>query len=119
VRFIVDEDVPKSAADFLRERNHDVTLVLDVLLPGSADYLIARWAHENLATVVTCNVRHFRTFKTRPAYGRAGLLGLPQGAAARQRLENLIEVVEAEENLAAVQGRVWVEIRESSAVIGR
>jgi hypothetical protein len=40
VRFIVDEDVPKSAADFLVDRGHDVDYVVDALLPGSEDHLV-------------------------------------------------------------------------------
>jgi predicted nucleic acid-binding protein len=70
--FIVDEDVPKSASDFLVEyaanHGHAVTLVPDVLLPGSDDHLIAKWAHENLAIVVTCNVRHFQALLQRATY---------------------------------------------------
>lgn len=58
MRFVVDEDVPKSAADFLIERNHEVIHVAE-LLPGSDDHLIARWAHENTAIVVTCNLNTF------------------------------------------------------------
>ena len=55
--FLVDEDVPHSAAELLMERGHSVTYALDVLLPGSDDYLLAKWAHEHRATIVTCNAR--------------------------------------------------------------
>lgn len=53
----MDEDVPHSAAELLMERGHSVTYALDVLLPGSDDYLLAKWAHEHRATIVTCNAR--------------------------------------------------------------
>jgi hypothetical protein len=86
VLFIVDEDVPKSASDLLIEREHEVAFVLQEFMPESKDYLIARWAHERAAVVVTCNVRHFRPFMSRPTYTQAGLLGLPQ-LQARDRLE--------------------------------
>ena len=119
MRFIVDEDVPKSAADFLRDRDHELTHVHEVLLPGSADYLIARWAQENLAIVVTCNLKHFRRILKRPTYARAGLLGLPHQAVARERLERFIQLIEAEEGAIEAGGRVWVEVRESTALIGR
>lgn len=114
MRFIVDEDVPKSAADYLVDRHHDVTHVQDVLLRGSDDYLIARWGHENSAIVVTCNVAHFRRYLHRPNYANAGLLGLPQ-ASARSRLEQFIDLLEMEDQ----QPRVWLEIRESTAWIVR
>jgi len=118
VRFIVDEDVPKSASDFLIDRGHETTHVHDVLLPGSADYLIARWAHENVATVVTCNLKHFRPLLRRPHYARSGLLGLPDQAIAHDRLQQFIDVVEVEEALTG-EGRIWVEVRASTVLIGR
>lgn len=119
MRFIVDEDVPKSAADFLRDRGHEPIHVHEVLLPGSADYLIARWAHENAAIVVTCNLKHFRPLLKRPHYARAGLLGLPDQAIARERLERFMAVIEAEEAQVGGKGRVWVEVRASTTLIGR
>lgn len=118
MRFIVDEDVPKSAADFLAERGHELTHVLEVLLPGSADYLVARWAHENVATVVTCNLKHFRPLLRRPHYSNAGLLGLPHQAIARDRLETFIELIESE-GARDVPDRIWIEVRESTALISR
>ncbi len=117
MRFVVDEDVPKSAADFLAERNHEVVHVTDLLLPSSDDYLIARWAHENSAIVVTCNLKHFRPLLKRPRYQNAGLLGLTQ-VEARHRLEQFIQMLEAEGALAGV-GRVWLEIRDTTALVGR
>lgn len=121
MRFIVDEDVPKSAADFLAERGHEMSYVVDVLLPESADHLIARWAHENSASVVTCNVRHFLRLVTRPNYGHAGLLGLPHQAVARGRLEAFIDLIEAEGALAmgAEGPRILIELRESTFLIRR
>lgn len=117
MRFIVDEDVPQSAAEFLIERGHEVIDVEAVLLPGSADYLIARWAHENGAVVVTCNVRHFRGLLRRDAYSQAGLLGLPQ-ATARNRLERFIALIETEHG-GDMAHRLWIEIRETNALLGR
>jgi hypothetical protein len=111
----VDEDVPKSASDLLIEREHEVAFVIQELMPESKDHLIARWAHERAAVVVTCNVRHFRPFMNRPSYSQAGLLGLPQ-LQARDRLERFVALLEAEAELG---GRVWLEIRASSAVVNR
>jgi len=116
LRFVVDEDVPKSAADFLVERNHEVIHVAELLLPSSDDYLIARWAHENGAIVVTCNLKHFRPLLRRPRYLRAGLLGLTQ-VLARERLEQFIDLVEAEGEIEASQ--FWLEIRDTTALVGR
>ena len=116
MRFVVDEDVPKSAADFLMERNHEVVRVAELLLPSSDDYLIARWAHENTAIVVTCNLKHFRPLLRRPRYQKAGLLGLTQ-VLSRQRLEQFIDLVETEGNIESSQ--FWLEIRDTTALLGR
>jgi predicted nuclease of predicted toxin-antitoxin system len=116
MRFVVDEDVPKSAADFLVERNHEVIHVAELLLPSSDDFLIARWAHENTAIVVTCNLRHFRPLLKRPRHQQAGLLGLTQ-VLSRRRLEQFIELVEAEGELEG--GHFWLEIRDTTALLGR
>jgi hypothetical protein len=118
VRFIIDEDVPKSAADFLVDRGHEVDFVVEVLLPGSEDHLVCKWAHEHAAAVVTCNVRHFSALLRRPAYKRAGLLGLPQ-PQAHERLELFIQLVESEGGLMDDAGRIWLLIRDTSVLIGR
>lgn len=118
MRFIVDEDVPKSAADLLVEKGHDVIAVVDALLPQADDYLIARWAHEHHAVVVTCNVIHFRRLLRRRHYLDAGLLGLPQ-LGARERLSEFSHLVEAEDLHLGQGGRMWLEIRETTAFVGR
>jgi hypothetical protein len=118
VRFIIDEDVPKSAADFLVDRGHDVDYVVDALLPGSEDHLVCKWAHEHAAAVVTCNVRHFSGLLKREGYARAGLLGLPQ-PLARERLEEFIHLVETEGALFEDEGRLWLLIRDTTVLIGR
>ena len=114
----MDEDVPKSAADLLGERGHEVIPAVDVLLPGSDDHLIARWAHEQRAAVVTCNLVHFKGLLRRRRYLDAGLLGLPQ-LGARERLAEFMHLVEAE-GLHLGQGRrMWLEIRETTVFLGR
>ena len=118
MRFIVDEDVPKSAADLLIERGHEVIAVADVLLPGSDDHLIARWAHEQRTVVVTCNLVHFKGLLRRRLYLEAGLLGLPQ-LGARDRLAEFMHLVEAEGLHLGQDRRMWLEIRETTVFLGR
>jgi len=107
VDFLIDEDVPSSAAELLTELGHNVTYAVDVLLRGSDDYLLARWAHEHHATIVTCNSRHFHRLLVRPTYAHAGLIGLVQ-APARERLEQCMPVIEREHQQ---RNRVRVDIR--------
>jgi predicted nuclease of predicted toxin-antitoxin system len=118
LRFIVDEDVPKSAADLLFERGHEVIPVEEVLLPGSDDHLIARWAHEQRAVVVTCNLTHFKRLLRRRLNADAGLLGLPQ-LGTRARLAEFIHLVEAEGQHLGEARRMWLEIRETTVFLGR
>ncbi len=112
MHFLIDEDVPRSAAEFLTERGHEIAYALDVVLQGSADELLARWAHEHLAIIVTCNYRHFDALLGRQAFARAGLLGIPQ-LDARSRLERCIQLIESEYE----QGRVWIEVRHHTVFI--
>ena len=118
MRFIVDEDVPKSAADLFVEKGHEVIAVVDALLPQADDYLIAQWAHEHHAVVVTCNVVHFRGLLRRRRNLDAGLLGLPQ-LGARERLAEFFHLVEAEDLHLGQGRRMWLEIRETTAFLGR
>lgn len=118
MRFIVDEDVPKSAADLLIERHHEVTHVHDVLLPGSEDHLVAKWGHEHVAIVVTCNARHFASILNRASYARAGLLCLPQPHST-ERLSQFLDLLEAEGERLGDEGRLWLEVRDTTVLIRR
>lgn len=108
--FLIDEDVPGSAAELLVEREHAVTFAVNVLLPGSDDYLLAKWAHENHATIVTCNAKHFHRLLVKPQYSQAGLITLVQ-VPARGRLEQCILQIEAEYRQ---NNRVRADIRSST-----
>lgn len=110
--FLIDEDVPRSAAEFLTERGHDIVYATDVVLQGSADELLAKWAHEHQAIIVTCNYRHFDALLGRQAFAQAGLLGIPQ-LDARARLERCLTLIESEDE----QGRVWLQVRPNTVFI--
>jgi hypothetical protein len=113
VKFLIDEDVPRSAADLLIERQHEVTFAVDVLLRGSDDQLLAKWAHEHSMTIVTCNYKHFASLLARPAYSQAGLVGLAQ-VEARDRLDRCIALIELEQKQ---HHRVCAQIRRSNVLI--
>lgn len=57
--FLLDENVSASIARFLTERGHDVRLVQDELGEGASDRMVADYADEIEATVITFNVKHF------------------------------------------------------------
>lgn len=113
VEFLIDEDVPLSAVELLIERGHQIAYAVDVLLKSSDDHLLAKWAHERGATIVTCNIRHFNALVVRRSYSQAGLVGLPQ-LRARDRLEQCIALIEVEHKQ---RNRVRAEIRMRNLLI--
>jgi hypothetical protein len=112
VHFLIDEDAPRSAAELLAAHGHDIVYAVDVVLQGSADELLAKWAHEQQAIIVTCNYRHFDALLGRQAFAQAGLIGIPQ-LDARSRLERCLGLIECE----CRQGRVWIEVRPRTVFI--
>lgn len=52
-RFLVDENVPASVAEFLVERGHKAAFVRDELTAGAPDPVVAMVAEEMAAIIVT------------------------------------------------------------------
>lgn len=53
VRFLADENVPRSVTNWLKENGHNVTRVQDVGLSGASDVAVAKRAMENGMIVIT------------------------------------------------------------------
>ena len=97
---LVDENVPLSVTEFLRERGHDVRLVLDILLPGTPDPVIATIGDQMSALVVSWD-KDFDALVSRIPKGnqnrfrRLGRISLRGNETrGRQTLEKWIELVE-------------------------
>ena len=106
MRFLADNDLPEDVVLCLGSRGHEVTRLRDVMAPNSPDRMVAKWAHDHHAVILTCNVKHFKPLVGwNPRHGyrqyrHAGLLGFECGqAAALRRLEEFITVVEFEGGL--------------------
>lgn len=69
MRFLIDEDVPRSVAEFLTERGHEVLYARDLLLPGEKDAVVATLADREKATLVTWNVKDFKKITGRRTSG--------------------------------------------------
>ena len=119
MRLLIDEDVPQSAIDFLRERGHEVIEVREQVLPATADEVIALLGEEVDAIVVTCNARHFKHLISKVPHGarrqfrRVGRIAMEcSQAQVRSRLEALIESIEFEYTQAQRRNdkRVMIEI---------
>jgi predicted nuclease of predicted toxin-antitoxin system len=103
IPFLIDEDVPESVAQYLRERGHIIHYVRELSLAGSPDPIVAAAGDRLGAVIVTWNTRDFRKLASRvPKGGRARLRRLGRlsfrcsEAQGRQRVETVIEIIEAE-----------------------
>jgi Domain of unknown function (DUF5615) len=103
VNFLIDENVDVDVGQFLAERGHTVHYVVQVLMPGAHDPMLAQWADLRDAIIVTHNAKDFKVLVSRiPLEGRAqfrsaGRLTLRcKESRAKPRIEQLIESIEFE-----------------------
>lgn len=109
MRFILDENAPRSLGDYLESVGHTVILAREHFGPKTLDPLIARYAHDERLIVVTWNVKHFEK-----ALGLKGGFGpcaeasalffrdVEQGASVA-RLRAVAHLLEAEFDFAATR----------------
>lgn len=69
MRFIIDENVRREVADFLKEEGYDLL----ILPPGTDDATIARTAKESGKIILTHD-RHFADILTYPSSQYAGII---------------------------------------------
>lgn len=126
IRFLLDENVPRSVARFLEDRGHEDLLVRDQLTPGVEDPIIVAYAHQIGAVVITLNRKHFKPLISRQPspltaeFVKASLLAFHCRAASTvPLLERFIDLIEFEHQRR--QGtddtRVIVEISHNGAMI--
>lgn len=119
---LIDENVPNSVADYLRDRGHDVRLVRDLFPAGTPDPVIAALGDELRAIVVTWDP-DFRRIAARVPVGerqrfrRLGRISFRcNEASGKRRIEELIDSIEFEYDLVQKRGdkRLLVEITETT-----
>jgi predicted nuclease of predicted toxin-antitoxin system len=71
MRLLIDENVPKSVADFFESRGHEVQFVRDVLAAGTPDPVVAKLGDRLAAIVVTWD-RDFDALVKRVPDGNKG-----------------------------------------------
>lgn len=122
MRFLLDHNVPANVGAFLRQREHDVVVVMDILAQDAPDPLVAKaaMAEERVLVSHDRDMRRVERlisegFRARyPALSRMHL-SCPEVASA-ERVESFIEVIEAE--FACLLGRglpMLLEIGERRA----
>lgn len=123
ILFLIDENVPESVTIFLRERGHDVRHVRDLALTETPDPVIAAAGDKLGAIIVTWNHRDFKKLVARiPHGGQAALRRLGRinfrcdEAKGRYRVEQVIDIIEAEYEMAQGRGdkRVMMEVLTNS-----
>lgn len=53
MRFLIDEDLPRSVGDLIRRHGHEATDIRDIGLRGAKDSQIAAYARENKLCLIT------------------------------------------------------------------
>jgi predicted nuclease of predicted toxin-antitoxin system len=122
---LIDENVPNAVANFLRQRGHSVLLVRDQFVAGTADRIIAQWAHQNRAVIVTWDADFRSNLVRRASRGQQRFFNLglisfrcpPQ--ASVERLRRVIDLIEFEYDRAQERPdkRMIVEIHSGHFVL--
>ena len=55
MRFLLDQDVPEDLTYLLRELDHEVVRLREVLPPEATDPVVLQFAHERDCVLMTCN----------------------------------------------------------------
>jgi predicted nuclease of predicted toxin-antitoxin system len=109
VRFLMDANLPRSAAALLQQMGHDVVDVRDIGLRSAADDVVAGHARHNRQALVTRDI-DFADIRNYPPADCAGIvvLRLPDDATAPQVMKLLEAFVGREDWLARLSGRLAI-----------
>ena len=90
--FLFDHDVPEDLTYLLRELNHEVVRLRDVLPPDASDATVLQFAHERECLLMTCNRDDFlKLAETQPHRGIVILIRRKTRAEERAALLRLLE----------------------------
>jgi predicted nuclease of predicted toxin-antitoxin system len=109
VRFLVDANLPRSAAPMLRQLGHDVVDVRDIGMRSATDDVIAAHARTNRLTLITRDF-DFADIRNYPPADYAGIvvLKLPDDATAPQVVKLLETFARRQDWLAKLPGRLAI-----------
>lgn len=92
MKFLLDQDVPEDLTYLLRELNHEILRVRDVLPTEAADSAVLQFAHKHGCLLITCNRDDFITLaETGSHHGIIVLIRRKTRAAERAALLRLLE----------------------------
>ena len=109
MRFLVDANMPRSAAELLTRYNHEAVDVRDIGMGGAADSDIAIYAQRNGHAIVTRDF-DFADIRNYPPSQYAGLLvlALPEDAVATSVVQVLESFLANKELIEALPGRLAI-----------
>jgi predicted nuclease of predicted toxin-antitoxin system len=109
MRFLVDEDLPRSTVDLLRHYKHEAVDVRDIGLRGAQDARIAAHAQSEGMCLVTGDLG-FSDIRNYPPGDYAGLvvLRLPRTASASFILNLLESFLQQEDLVAQMPGKLAI-----------
>ena len=107
--FLLDANMPRSAASLLRELGHQVEDVRDALPPGADDSEVAAFAKSNQLVLITRDF-DFADIRNYPPENYAGIIVLerPDDAITVQVNQALQSFVSKPELLARLPGRLAI-----------
>ena len=109
MNFLLDANLPRSAASLLREAGHEVEDVRDILLEGTADQLVARHAQSRKQVLITRDF-DFADIRNYPPQNYSGILvlTLPDDAIAADINQLLKSFIQQPALLEKLFGRLAV-----------
>jgi predicted nuclease of predicted toxin-antitoxin system len=109
MKFLVDEDLPRSIPDLLARHGHQAEDVRDVGLRGRPDEDVARYAREHALCLVTAD-QGFANIRSYPPSDYPGLvvLQLPGHATAKVILHLLESFLEHPELVEQLPGKLAI-----------
>ena len=92
MKFLLDQDVPDDLTHLLRELNHEVLRLRDVLATEATDLTVLQFAHDRDCVLLTCNRDDFLELaKTQPHRGIIVIIRRRTRAAERGALLRLLD----------------------------
>lgn len=109
MRFLVDEDLPRSTSDLLQQHGHEAVDVRDIGLRGAKDPHIAAYAQSEGLCLVTGDLDFSDIRSYRPKeYAGLVVLRLPRTATASFILNLLESFLQQDELVAGISGKLAI-----------
>jgi predicted nuclease of predicted toxin-antitoxin system len=109
MKFLIDEDLPRSTGDRIRRYGYEAVDVRDVVLRGAKDAQIARYAQENQLCLLTGDF-DFADIRNYPPsiYSGIVVLELPKDPSVSSILDLLEEFLKQNELIKKIPGQLAI-----------